>query len=234
MIAVTAMPDAAQGVSPDFSHTAATATSSATVPQPLHLERLQELDGSTLRQEWRRLLRSEPPRISRDLLARAVAYRLQELEFGGLPKWARQTLAGSAGTADPAGTGDATKPRAALPRLKLGARIVREWHGRTHSVIVLDDAFEFEGRGYRSLTQIACEITGAHWSGPRFFGLMKRRAGAELGPTPALQDGQEQNGGFMPSRKRALPSEAPNDIDGGKCTDANGHGRRRAKENTDG
>ncbi len=180
MIAVTATPDAAQGVSPAFSHTAATSTSSATVPRPLHLERLQELEGSTLRQEWRRLLRSEPPRISRDLLARAVAYRLQELEFGGLPKWAQLTLAGSAAAADLVGTGDAPTPRAAQPRLKPGARLVREWHGRTHSVIVLDDAFEFEGRGYRSLTQIACEITGAHWSGPRFFGLMKRSAGAEL------------------------------------------------------
>ena len=70
------------------------------------LERLQDLDGSALREEWRRLCRSEPPRISRDLLMRALAYRLQELEFGGLPRWARQSLAEPAAGADPpAGVG---------------------------------------------------------------------------------------------------------------------------------
>ena len=140
------------------------------------LERLQNLDGAALREEWRRLCRSEPPRISRDLLLRALAYRLQELEFGGLPKWARQSLDGSTAKVDPADAGSVATPKLAAPRLKPGARLVREWHGRTHTVAVLDDAFEFEGRRYRSLTQIACEITGAHWSGPRFFGLAKGRA----------------------------------------------------------
>jgi Protein of unknown function (DUF2924) len=150
------------------------------------LDRLQEFDGSALREEWRQLLRSEPPRISRDLLMRALAYRLQELELGGLPKWARQSLAGAA-AADPPKAGGASTPKPALPRLKPGARLVREWHGRIHSVIVLDDAFGFEGQRYDSLTKIARKITGAHWSGPRFFGLAKRRAGAELEAAPAHQ-----------------------------------------------
>jgi hypothetical protein len=138
------------------------------------LSRLQELDGAALREEWRRLCRSEPPRISRDLLMRAVAYRLQEQAFGGVPKWARQSLAGSAigsDTSDPA----ETAPKQVEARLKPGARLIREWRGRTHIVIVLDDGFEFEGRPYRSLTRIAVEITGAHWSGPRFFGLTDRK-----------------------------------------------------------
>ena len=155
------------------------------------LDRLQEFDGSALREEWRRLFRSEPPRISRDLLMRAMAYRLQELEFGGLPKWARQTLAGPAAGSDPPKAGGESTPKPALPRLKPGARLVREWHGRIHSVIVLDDAFEFEGRRYRSLTKIAREITGAHWSGPRFFGLAKRRAGAEPEAAPTHRDDPE-------------------------------------------
>jgi Protein of unknown function (DUF2924) len=145
------------------------------------LSRLQELDGAALREEWRRLCRSEPPRVSRDLLMRAIAYRLQELAFGGLPKWARQSLAGSAIGSDPSDPSDPGEqaPMAAEPRLRPGVRLVREWRGRTHAVIVLGDGFEFEGRPYRSLTQIAREITGAHWSGPRFFGLKdcKRRTG---------------------------------------------------------
>ena len=155
------------------------------------LDRLRDLDGAALREEWRRLVRSEPPRISRDLMMRAIAYRLQELEFGGLPKWARQSLAGARrpGPVPPMQAGGADAETGSAAPLKPGARLVREWHGRTHTVAVLDDAFEFEGRRYRSLTQIAREITGAHWSGPRFFGLTKRRAVAGSGATPMLPTG---------------------------------------------
>ena len=117
-------------------------------PEPTQLEQLQHLDSAALREEWRRLYRSEPPRLSRDLLVRAIAYRLQELEFGGLPKWARQTLAGSAVAPEPSDEGGAATPKRAAPRLKPGARLVRAWHGRTHVVVVRDDAFEFEGRHY--------------------------------------------------------------------------------------
>lgn len=165
---------------------------SAATPNPVQvrLERVRGLDGAALREEWRRLCRSEPPRISRDLLLRAVAYRLQELEFGGLPKWARQSLAGAANASDPADVGEPTaKP--VEPRLRPGARVIREWRGRTHTVIVLDDGFEFDGKRYRSLTQIAREITGAHWSGPRFFGLAKRSGGAGAVAAPMLSVGVE-------------------------------------------
>ena len=57
--------------------------------------------------------------------------------------------------------------------LKPGTRLLREWGGKTHTVIVIDDGFEYDGKRYQSLTQIARRITGAHWSGPRFFGLGK-------------------------------------------------------------
>src|SRR5205823_10437464 len=70
---------------------------------------------------------------------------------------------------------------APAPLLKPGTRLLREWGGRTHTVIVLDDGFEFEGERHRSLTEIARRITGAHWSGPRFFGL--RKAAAQPGAT---------------------------------------------------
>ena len=137
----------------------------------MRLDRLQDLDGAALRDEWRRLCRSEPPRISRDLLMRSIAHRLQELKFGGLPKWATQSLAGATVGAEPG----VKAPRASELRLKPGARLVREWRGRTHTVVVLKEGFEFEGRPYRSMTQVAREITGAHWSGPRFFGVADRK-----------------------------------------------------------
>ena len=172
--------DAAPGGRPAPIGADPTSSPSTTTLLRARLDRLQDLDGGALREEWRRLCRSEPPRISRDLLMRAIAYRLQELEFGGLPKWARQSLAGSATCSEPSSPDEATS-KPAEPRLKPGARLVREWRGRTHTVMALDDGFEFEGRPYRSLTQIAVEITGAHWSGPRFFGLKDRKRPAGLG-----------------------------------------------------
>jgi hypothetical protein len=64
--------------------------------------------------------------------------------------------------------------------LKPGARLVREWHGRTHTVTVAEDGFEYAGTTYPSLTKIAKKITGAHWSGPRFFGLVRTLAPRQL------------------------------------------------------
>ncbi len=121
-----------------------------------------------LRSEWRRLYHSEPPRLSRELLVRAIGYRLQELEHGGLGKATRrklQTLAKVIRTTGRIG------PAPSLS-LKPGARLVREWHGRTHTVTVTEDGFEYSGTIYPSLTKIAKKITDAHWSGPRFFGLV--------------------------------------------------------------
>lgn len=210
MTGVELMSDAAQGVSRAPAEPETTAASSVGLSLRSRIRRLQDLDGSALRREWRRLSRSEPPRTSRDLLVRALAYRLQEVEFGGLPKWARQTLAGPAAPIDCAEGGGTPKP--AAPRLKPGARLIREWHGRTHSVIVLDDAFEFEGRRYRSLTQIAREITGAHWSGPRFFGLMGRRPEVESNGAPARLDEPEESGGLAPPEPSASSTEARREV----------------------
>jgi hypothetical protein len=131
------------------------------------INRIRSLDLEELRHEWRRLYHSEPPRISRDLLVLAISYRIQELEYGGLGKSTRrklQTMAKAFRTTGRVG------PTPSLS-LKPGARLVREWHGRTHSVTVTEDGFEYAGTSYPSLTKIARKITGAHWSGPRFFGL---------------------------------------------------------------
>jgi hypothetical protein len=132
------------------------------------LDALTGLETAKLRAEWRRLYRSLPPKgLSRDLLIRAVAYKLQERAFGGLSKTTLRKLQALAKTLDTEGE------RALAPRVSLrcGAKLVREWGGETHSVLVLDEGFEYRGKRYRSLSEIARSITGAHWSGPRFFGL---------------------------------------------------------------
>ena len=107
-------------------------------------------------------------RLSRDLLMRGITYKLQERPLGGLSKSILRKLER---LTEPAET-DAQQPTAPIS-LKTGTRLVREWRGVTHSVLVHADGFEWSGRRYRSLTLVAREITGAHWSGPRFFGLRK-------------------------------------------------------------
>ena len=133
------------------------------------------LDRSTqeLRLAWRQLHRTgPPPGLSRDLLIRALAHQLQERAHGGASRALRrrlQTLAGEFGE----------RRRSFDPGivLKTGTTLVRQWRGHTHTVLVREDGFEYEGQRYRSLTVIAERITGAHWSGPRFFGLTKRAGG---------------------------------------------------------
>jgi hypothetical protein len=136
------------------------------------LSALASLPLDELRREWRRLYHRDPPRVSRDLLIRGIGYRLQELQHGGLGKSTRRklkTLAKMFRTEGRVG------PDPGLS-LKPGARLVREWHGRTHTVTVTEDGFEYAGASYPSLTKIAKKITGTHWSGPRFFGLARGRA----------------------------------------------------------
>jgi hypothetical protein len=131
------------------------------------IDRLRSLGLEELRREWRRLYPGEPPRISRDLLVLALGYRLQEIEHGGLGKATRrklQTMAKDLRTTGRVGPAPSIS-------LKPGARLVREWGGRTRTVTVTEDGFEYAGENYPSLTKIAKKITGAHWSGPRFFGL---------------------------------------------------------------
>ena len=138
---------------------------------PAKLATLAELDAASLRKEWRRLYRSHPPkRTGRDLLARAVAYRLQERALGGLDAVTKRKLRVFA---EQLKSGDGTVFDAGIS-LKPGAKLLREWHGETYSVTTLDEGFEFNGRRYRTLSEIAREITGTHWSGPRFFGLKRK------------------------------------------------------------
>jgi hypothetical protein len=139
------------------------------------LSRLPELDIGELRRQWRSLYKAEAPRhLSRELLVRAVAYRMQELAGGGLRAELQRQLCRIAQQFKE--TGAATIR--ARPELKPGARLVREWQGRSCDVLVLDDGFFWQGMRYRSLSAIARKITGTAWSGPLFFGLKPNRSGA--------------------------------------------------------
>jgi hypothetical protein len=134
---------------------------------------LPTLLAQELRVAWRGLRCGDPTaRSSRDLMLREIAYKMQERAHGGLAPAIRRRLRALA--AEVEAKGAAALATAIL--LKPGTRLLREWGGRTYTVIVLDDGFESEGERYQSLTQIARRITGAHWSGPRFFGLRKAAA----------------------------------------------------------
>jgi hypothetical protein len=155
------------------------------------LSRLPILDIGELRQQWRGLYKTQaPPNLSRELLVRAVAHRMQELALGGLrPEPRRQLLRIAQQFKE---TGEATIR--ARPELKPGTRLMREWQGRTYDVLVLDDGFSWQSKRYRSLSAIARKITGTAWSGPLFFGLKAnrsatRRSSQVLGPAGAPMEG---------------------------------------------
>src|SRR5947207_13907024 len=108
-------------------------------------------------------------------MIRALAYELQQRAHGGANAALRRRLQSLARASEKGAL--AVNPGIVL---KAGTTLVRQWRGHTHTVLVHKDGFEHEGQRYRSLTIIAERITGAHWSGPRFFGLTKR-AGASVG-----------------------------------------------------
>ena len=135
---------------------------------------LQGLSMADLRARWRELFGSEPPGAGRAYLVRRLAYRIQELAYGGVSDITRARLQDHLG----ADTGRA-RP---LERRKrqgdepvVGTRFVREWRGERYEVTVAPGGYELRGRRYRSLSAAAKAITGAHWNGRAFFGLGPRR-----------------------------------------------------------
>jgi hypothetical protein len=134
---------------------------------------------ASLRARWRQLFRSDPPAYGRQLLVRRIAYRIQELAYGGISADCRRELEklvqeGGDGRNDNGGViQKALKPNST--HTPPGTRIVREWRGRLYEVVVAESGFEFDGARYRSLSAIAKMITGTHWNGPAFFGLREGR-----------------------------------------------------------
>ncbi len=153
------------------------------------LARLPKLGLRELRQHWRVLYKAEAsPHLSRELLLRAVAYRMQEVALGSLRPQRQRQLRQFARQLNDSQEGR-VRPRS---ELKPGTRLVREWQGRTYEVLVLDDGLSWQGTSYRSLSALARKITGTAWSGPLFFGLKANRTAAlkpSRGPGSAGVDG---------------------------------------------
>lgn len=131
------------------------------------LAALATMSPPQLRSEWLALYKAPAPPLTADLLARGVAWRLQEGVHGGLSKSTLREIeqlrrqfkrSGSARVND--------------GRIKPGTRLVRDWGGASHHVLILESGYLYHDRRYASLSQVARDITGARWSGPRFFGLV--------------------------------------------------------------
>ena len=118
------------------------------------------MDRASLLETWQNIFgRPAPKGLSQNMLQRFLAFEVQAKAQGGLSRSARASLA------------SAKPKKAQRAKLKPGGRLIREWNGVTHIVDVTEGGFEWRGQTWRSLSAIAREITGAHWSGPRFFGL---------------------------------------------------------------
>lgn len=143
------------------------------------IEQLGQLSAAQLRSRWRDVYRAPAPDMSPGLLARGIAYRQQERVHGGLTRATEKQI--SAITKRLERSGSVTDAHAVT--LKPGTRLVRSWNGTVHSVLVCETGYEFDGRHYSSLTQVARDITGVHWSGPRFFGLKKSMKDRRLAPS---------------------------------------------------
>lgn len=163
-------------------------------------EQVRALTREQLVVFWQRRWRRPPPKgISRRLLECNAAWLIQAEGQGGVGAATRRRLNELAEAREDGNGGaaavrkSASRPKALRRPLRPGSRMVRQWQGRTHVVDVIESGFSYEGRAYSSLTAIAFEITGARWSGPRFFGLnrWKTGPGAEriTRPTQAVASG---------------------------------------------
>ena len=133
-----------------------------------------ELEGMTLeqlREKWNALYNTAPPvTSSRQQLVGRLAYRLQELVYGGLSDETKAKLEALGRVAMGMGKRESRNPDQPVP----GTKLIREWQGERKEVTVLESGFEYAGKTYRSLSAIATEITGTKWNGPDFFGLRRR------------------------------------------------------------
>ncbi len=138
-------------------------------PVLARLAALKSMSVNELKAEWRRLFGTDAPNNSRSFLELRLGHRIQELAYGGP---SRETVRLLDALADELRGKPGRKAMIADTRKPVaGTRLVREWNGVEHTVTVLRDGFEFEGRKYKSLSAIARSITGTRWNGWRFFGI---------------------------------------------------------------
>jgi hypothetical protein len=140
---------------------------------PARLAALKSASTPELKAQWRDLFETEPPPYNRRFLEHRLAYRIQELAYGGLKP---ETIRRLKMLGEQLGGGKVTSRRAgAHDRPVAGTRLIRDYQGVEHTVTVLTDGFEWQGRPYKSLSAIARAITGTRWNGLVFFGLKNQR-----------------------------------------------------------
>ncbi len=140
-------------------------------PIPARLAALKTTPTPDLKQQWRDLFDSEPPPFNRRYLESRLAYRIQELTYGGLKP---ETVRRLERLGEELDGGDRKKSRVRADTMPItGTRLIREWQGVEHVVTVTADGFDWQGRPYRSLSAIARAITGTRWNGLVFFGLKR-------------------------------------------------------------
>jgi hypothetical protein len=121
---------------------------------------------------WQELFAKPPhPKLRRELMVPILAYRIQENACGGLKLSTRKRLQKLAEEV----TRNRETPLPVTPQLKASTKLLRQWQGELHEVMVADEGFRYRGKRYESLSEIAREITGTRWSGPAFFGLKQGR-----------------------------------------------------------
>ncbi|PAP95436.1 DUF2924 domain-containing protein [Mesorhizobium wenxiniae] len=136
------------------------------------LAAIKAMDIVALKGMWRDLFAAEPPPYNRKFLESRLAYRVQELAYGGLKPETLKRLAALAEDLEPRSGGRGTRSD---NRPIAGTRLMREWQGVEHCVTVLADSYEYDGRPYKSLSAIARAITGTRWNGLVFFGLKSQK-----------------------------------------------------------
>lgn len=140
----------------------------------IELQEFSELDRELLLEKWRSGLKEPAPvHLRRQILLPLFLYKLQEKAYGGLKTETKRRLRKLAKSFD-TDSRDTTPVGLAGPlQIKPGTRLIRQWQGKTHHVVVSEQGFEYSGQHYKSLSHIARSITGTRWSGPLFFGLKK-------------------------------------------------------------
>ena len=139
------------------------------------LAALKSMSVNDLKAEWQALFNAPAPNNSRTFLEARLAYRIQELTYGGPDKQTRRLLDLLADEVEGTLT---RKAQIADPRNPVvGTKLIREWDGTAHTVTVLKDGFDWGGQRYKSLSAVARAITGTRWNGYRFFGLRERKRG---------------------------------------------------------
>jgi hypothetical protein len=173
------------------------------------IERLKTLDVEALHSEWRTLHGKRAPKsLPKSLLVKAIAYRLQALAFGDLDPQTLRVLEAYAAKGEGRWKGrvradrlSGTSSSSSGPHIKPGCVLVREWAGEIHRVTVVEVGFAWNGRTYRSLSEVARAITGTRWNGPRFFGLDRNRASKD-----SSDNAKRGRRNFDPNRGRHQPS----------------------------